>query len=122
MSRRKTGRPSAPTPSGSLTRSMSRVPAIGVGDDERRRGQVVHADVGVDAALEVPVPRQHGTHREVGLADRIRYAIEQRTGVTDAGGAPVTDEVVAERLEWFHKAGLDEVVGDDSGAGSERAS
>ena len=39
----------------------------GVGDDERRRGQVVHADVGVDASLEVPVPREHGAHRQVGL-------------------------------------------------------
>ena len=26
-----------------------------VGDDERRRRQVVHADVGVNASLEVPV-------------------------------------------------------------------
>ncbi len=30
-----------------------------VGDDERRRGQVVHLDVGADAALEVAVARKH---------------------------------------------------------------
>ena len=90
-----------------------------VGDDERWRGQVVHADVGVDASLEVPVSRQHGTDREVGPVDRIRYAVEEGTRVADARGAPVSDEVKAERLEWFRQAGLGQVVGDDPGAGRE---
>ena len=114
------GRPSAPMPSGSLHQVGVEGPGEGVGDDERRRGQVVHADVGVDASLEVPVSREHGAHGQVGLDDCIRHAVEKRTRVADAGGAAVADEVVAERLEWFRQPGFGQVVGDDPGARSER--
>ena len=41
-----------------------------VGDDQRRRGEVVHLHVGVDAALEVAVARQHRGDGEVALVHR----------------------------------------------------
>ena len=49
---------------------MSIVPGERVGDDQRRRGQVVHLDVGVDAALEVAVAGQHRDDGQVGVVDR----------------------------------------------------
>src|SRR3712207_7007467 len=42
----------------------------GVGDDERRRREVVHLDVGVDAPLEVAVARQDRDDGEVVVVDR----------------------------------------------------
>jgi hypothetical protein len=51
--------------------SQSIVPGERVGDDERRRREVVHLHVGVDAPLEVPVARLHRDDREVGLVDRL---------------------------------------------------
>ena len=47
-------------------------PGERVGDDERRRREVVHLHVGVDAALEVAVAAEHRDDREIVLADRRR--------------------------------------------------
>ncbi len=84
-----------------------------VGNDERRGRQVVHLDVGGDATLEVAVAREHCGDRQVVVVDRLGYGFGQRPGVTDAGGAAVTAEVVAELLEVRPQAGLLVVVGDD---------
>ena len=91
-----------------------------VGDHERRAGQVVHLDVRVDPALEVPVARQHGDHGEVALVDPGRDLLGQRPGVADAGGAAVADQVVAQLLQVRPEAGPLVVVGDDLGAGRHR--
>ena len=40
-----------------------------VGDHQRRRREVVHLHVGVDAALEVAVAREHRGDREVVVVD-----------------------------------------------------
>ena len=53
----------------------------GVGDDERRGGQVVRADVGVDAPFEVAVAREYGRDNEVVLLDGGGDLLGQRTGV-----------------------------------------
>ncbi len=76
-----------------------------VGDAQRRRGEVVHLHVGVDAPLEVAVAREHRHDREVGLVDRLGDLVGQRAGVADAGGAAVADEVEAELLERLGEAG-----------------
>jgi len=65
----------------------------GVGHDERRGGQVVRADVGVDAALEVPVAREDGRDHEVVLLDGGGDLLGQRTGVPYARRAPVADHI-----------------------------
>ena len=81
-----------------------------VGDDQRRRRQVVHLDVGVDPALEVAVARQHRDDGEVVVVDGLADLGDQRTGVADAGGAAVADEVEAELVEVRREAGLLVVV------------
>ena len=43
-------------------------PGERVGDDERRRGEVVRLHLGVDARLEVAVAGEHGADDEVALA------------------------------------------------------
>ncbi len=91
-----------------------------VGDAQRRRGEVVHLHVRVDAALEVAVARQHRDDREVGVVDGRGDLIGQRAGVADAGRAAVADEVEAERLERLGQPGAVEVLGDDLRAGRER--
>ena len=88
-------------------------PGQRVGDDQRRGGQVVHLDVGVDPALEVAVAREDRGDREVVLLHRGRDRFGQRARVPDAGDAAVADEVEAELLEVGGEAGLVVVVGDD---------
>ena len=51
-------------------------PGEGVGDHERRAREVVHLHVGVDAALEVAVAREHRGHGEVVLVDRGRDLVD----------------------------------------------
>ena len=87
-------------------------PGQRVGDHQRRRRQVVHLHVGVDAALEVPVTRQHRGHRKVVVVDGLRDLLGQRAGVADAGGAAVADQVEAELLQIRPQAGLVVVVVD----------
>ena len=95
-------------------------PGERVRDDQRRRREVVHLHVGVDAALEVPVAGEHRHDRQVVLVDGRRDLVRQRAGVADAGRAAVADEVEAELLQVRPEAGLLVVVGDDLGAGRHR--
>ena len=41
----------------------------GIGDHQRRRGEVVHAHFGVDAALEIAVAGQHRADRQIAFGD-----------------------------------------------------
>ena len=91
-----------------------------VGDDQRRRHEVVGADIDVDAALEVAVAGEHADGDQAVLFDGLRDVGGQRAGVADAGGAAVADDVEAELFEVGEQAGLLVVVGDDAGAGRER--
>jgi hypothetical protein len=84
-----------------------------VGDHERRRGQVVGPDVGVDAPLEVPVARENGGHDEVVLLDGRGDLLGQRPRVADARRAAVADHVEAELLQRVEQARGLEVLGDD---------
>src|SRR5699024_3076483 len=87
------------------------------GDHQWWRGQVVHLHVGVDPALEVAVAGQHRHGGEIVFLDGVGDVLGQRAGVTDAGGASVTDQVVAELLQVRPQARLLVVVGDDLRAG-----
>ena len=89
MSFRYTGLPSLPLPSGSCSRSLSTVPAMRVGDHQRRAKRGIGAQVRVDARLEVAVAREHGGAHQIVLDDRLLDGGVERAGVADAGGAAV---------------------------------
>ena len=92
----------------------------GIGDDQRRRGQVVGAHVRVDAALEVAIAGQHRAGDQVAIGDGLGDFLRQRAGVADAGCAAVADEVEAEGVEIVLQVGLRQIVGDDLGARRQR--
>ena len=91
----------------------------GVGDDQRRRGQVVGPHLGVDPALEVAVAGEDGDGDQVVFLDRLGDRGRQRARVADAGRAAVADQVEAELVEVRVEPGVLEVVGDDLRAGSQ---
>ena len=94
----RTGRPARPSrsrPSGSVVRSMSTRPASAIRDHQRRRREVAGPDLGMDAALEVAVARQHRRDHQVVVLDRLRDRCVERPAVADAGRAAVADEVEA---------------------------
>ena len=95
-------------------------PGERVGHAQRRRGQVVHLHVGVDAPLEVAVARQHRDDRQVLRADDVGDLLGQRPAVADAGRAAVADEVEAELLEILGQAGPVQILGHDLRARRER--
>ena len=90
----------------------------GVGDDQRRGGQVVHLHVRVDAAFEVAVAGQDSRDGKVVGLDGLGDFGVQRAGVADAGGAAIAHDVEAKLLQVRGQAGLLVVVGDYLGAGS----
>ena len=76
-----------------------------VGDDQRRRGEIIGAHVRIDAALEIAVARQHRRGDEVVLGDGRRNLRRQRAGIADAGGAAEADDVEAELVERLLQLG-----------------
>ena len=79
----------------------------GIGHHERRRGKVVGAHLGVDAAFEVAVAAEDGGHHQAALGDRPGDRGRQRAAVADAGRAAVPHQVEPEPLQgrlrpaWF---------------------
>ncbi len=88
-------------------------PGQRVGHDERRRGKVVRLDLGVDARLEVAVPREHRADDEVACLDPFRDRLRERARVPDAGRAPVADRLEAELVEVTRQSRFLVVLGDD---------
>ncbi len=72
-----------------------------VGDDQRRRRQIVGAHVGVDAAFEVAIAGEDGGRDEIVLVDRLGNLFGQRPRIADAGGAAEANKVEAELIEIF---------------------
>ena len=77
-----------------------------IGDDQRRRGEIVGAHVRIDAALEVAVARQHRGGDQIVLADRRGNLRRERAGIADAGRAAEADDVEAELVERLLQLGL----------------
>ena len=71
-------------------------PGERVSDDERRRHQIICADVNVDAALKVAVATEHADGDEAVVFNGFRNVGGQWTRVADASGAAVTDHVEAQ--------------------------
>ena len=106
MSLRKTFLPFLSMPSGCLATIDVHRAGERVGDDQRRRGEIVRAHVGVDAAFEIAIARQHRGGDQIVLVDRLGDLLRQRTGIADAGGAAEADQIEAERVEILLQAGL----------------
>ena len=93
----------------------------GKGHHERRRHEEVGLDVLMDARLEVAIAGKDGGGDEIELVDRFFNPRVERTGVADAGGATVADDVEAELVEIGLQPGFRQVIGDDARAGGERS-
>ena len=91
----------------------------GVGDDEGGAGEVVGADVGVDAAFEVAVAGEDADGDQLVVFYGVDDGVIQRAGVADAGSAAVAGGLEAERVQVGGEAGTVEVFGDDLAAGGE---
>ena len=91
-----------------------------IGDHQRRRGEIVRAHVGVDAALEIAVAGEHRGGHQILIVDGLGDFRRERSGIADAGGAAEADEIVAELVEILLQAGLVEILGDHLRAGRER--
>ena len=94
-------------------------PGQGVGDHQRRRGEVARPDLGVDAPLEVAVAREHRRRDQAVLLDGVGDRLGQRARVADAGGAAVAHQVEAQPVEVLREAGAVEVAGHRAAAGGE---
>ena len=75
----------------------------------------------MDAGFEVAVTRKDGGRDEVAALDGAFDVGVERAGVADAGRAAVADKIEAELVEVVGELDLVEVVGDDAGAGGQRA-
>ena len=91
-----------------------------VGDHQRRRREIVGAHVGVDAAFEVAIAREHRGGDQIAVVDRLGILRRQRTGIADAGGAAEADQIEAELVEILLQAGLLEIFADHLRAGRQR--
>ena len=91
-----------------------------VGDDQRRRGEIVGAHVGIDAPLEIAIAREHRGRDEIVLGDRRRNRRRQRARIADAGRAAVADDVEAELVERLLQFGGFEIFLDDLAARRQR--
>ena len=69
--------------------------------------------------LEISISRQHRRGDEVVFVDRLFNFRMQRSGISDAGRAAVTDQIEPELVEIFLQTGLVEIIGDNAGAGRE---
>jgi len=90
-----------------------------VGHHEGRTGEVVRADLRVDARLEVAISGEDARRPQVVLVDSGLDRFRERTRVADTGRTAVADDVVAQSLEVVEQVGLFEVLGNDLAAGCE---
>src|SRR3546814_8642935 len=64
--------------------------------------------------------RQYGGGDNIIAVDRLRNRRRERPRIADAGGAAVTDEIIADRVEMVLQPRLGEIVGDHLRPGGER--
>ncbi len=70
----------------------------GIGHYQRRGGQEIHPDLGMDAALEIAIAGQYRGDRQFAVMDGLADGFGQGTGVADAGGAAIAHQVEAQLL------------------------
>jgi len=91
-----------------------------VGHDQRRRGEVVELDLGVHAAFEIAVAREHRAHREIPRGDGLADLRRQRSGVADAGSAAIADQKKADLFQRAQQRRFLQVIGDHQRARCQR--
>ena len=93
----------------------------GVGHHQGRRSQEGLLGVGMDAAVEVPVARQHGGGIEVAVDDLLLDLGIERAGHAVARGTGEGDHAEAQLFQLRGQAGFVQVQRDGLGAGRQRA-
>ncbi len=92
-----------------------------IGHYQGRAGEEVGADIRRDAAFEVAVARDHCGGDQPVVVDRLADRLSQGTGVADAGGAAIADQIEADVVEVALEPRFDQVVGDDLAARCQRS-
>ncbi|KFB73618.1 MAG: hypothetical protein AW09_001112 [Candidatus Accumulibacter phosphatis] len=88
--------------------------------DQRRRSEVIGAQIGMDARFEVAVTREHRGGDELVIGNRLVERRVEVAGIADTGRAAVTGEREAEFGERLQEASLFQIIGDHPRAGSQR--
>ncbi len=78
ISLRYTGRPSLPMPRGSVVEIDVHLSGERIRDDERRRREIVRANLRMNSSFEVPVAGKHGRHDQVAVGDGLGNVGRQR--------------------------------------------
>ena len=73
-----------------------------MGDDERRRGEIIGLNIGADAALEIAVAGENRRGDNAIVVDGLRDFRRQGTRVADACRAAVADGLEAQREVFTH--------------------
>ena len=120
MSFRYTGLPSLPLADRLDRKVLGHRAGQRVGDDQRRRGEIVRLHVRADAAFEIAIARQHGGRNDAVVVDRLRNLLRQWARIADAGGAAEADEIEANLVEIGLQAGIGEIFRDHLAAPGER--
>ncbi len=91
-----------------------------VGDDQRRRCEVVRLHIRRHATFEIAVAGKNAGCNQALVVDCLGDRRRQRAGIANAGGAAEADEIEAERVEIGLQAGLRQVFGNDLATGCQR--
>src|SRR5699024_1130114 len=86
----------------------------GIGNNQRRRRQVVHLYIWVNATLKVAVTRKNRGYCQIVIVNSLRDFWCQRAGVTDAGRAAVTDNRKTKFFQVWDKTGFLVVLSHDT--------
>src|SRR5688500_8631168 len=70
-----------------------------VGHDKRRRHQKICFDVLMDPSLEITITRQHGRGYDIVVHNFILQGRIERTGVSNASSASITDKIKSDLVE-----------------------
>src|SRR6185437_6159730 len=71
-------------------------------DYQRRRHQIIGANIWINPSLEIAIARKHRGNDEILTLDFFRNLLRQRPRISDAGGASVADNMELELLEIRH--------------------
>ena len=91
-----------------------------IGHHQRRAGQEGLFGVGVDAAIEIAVAREHGSCVQVAVDDLLLDRRVERTAHAVAGGAGKANDAKTQLFEISQQAGLFEVQLDRLGSRRQR--
>src|SRR5690606_15705509 len=103
-----------------LRQILAHRPGERMGNDQRRRCEIVGLHVGRYASFEIAVARQHRGGDQALLIDDPGDGARQGAGIADAGGAAETDEIEADLVELLLQARLFQIFGYDLAARRER--